>query len=50
MKRLLLTALIAFSSPALAQESSLPACIDKYVLDNCQDTHTFANGQKGVQT
>ncbi|MDC1061754.1 hypothetical protein OAQ23_03120 [Hellea sp.] len=48
MKRLLLTALIAFSSPAVAQESSLPACIDKYVRDNCQFTYTFANGNKYV--
>jgi hypothetical protein len=43
MKRLLLTALIALSSPALAQESSLPAC-ENNIRDNCQGTETYANG------
>ena len=43
MKRLLLTALIAFSSPALAQESSLPGCNNDY-RHNCYGTKKLSNG------
>ena len=43
MKRLLLTALIAFSSPAFAQESSLPGCNNDY-RHNCYDTKKLSNG------
>jgi len=42
MKRLLLTALIAFSSPALAHESSLPSCNNDY-RHNCYDTKKLSN-------
>ena len=43
MKRLLLTALIAFSSPAFAHESSLPGCNNDY-RHNCYDTKKLSNG------
>ena len=48
MKRLLLTALIAFSSPALAQESSLPACEKNGYFNNCHASYTWADGRRYI--
>jgi hypothetical protein len=49
MKRLLLTALIALSSPAFAQESSLPACDKRNgYFNNCHASYAWADGRKYI--
>ena len=56
MKRLLLIALIAFSSPALAQKSSLksslnsslPACEKNGYFNNCHASYTWADGRRYI--
>ena len=56
MKRLLLIALIAFSSPALAQiwslksslNSSLPACEKNGYFNNCHASYTWADGRRYI--